>query len=370
MGASVSIIVPALNEAATLPALAQRIDAALSGTPYELLIVDDNSRDNTVDVCRDLSTKYPLRLIVRDHPTNGLSGAVLYGIDESHGARIVVMDADLQHPPEKISELVKALDEGADFALASRYVPGGSTGEKWGLFRRMNSWVATILARPFAGKVSDPMSGFFALDRATFDRAERLTPLGYKIALELMCKCRVQNVREVPIHFAERTAGESKLSLKQQFRYLEHLSRLYDFTYPRLSPIVKFAIATGVSWVLGLALFVGLLHLGIAGSLAVTIAYFGAIVATAIFHLRYVRTQREFLVRKHPWMDFLITSLAEWLICFAVAIYLEFRVQGPRWYEMFFLAFGAALFVRYILRKEFLLDIRGLRREIRKEELL
>src|SRR6185295_5635851 len=103
-------------------------------------------------------------------------------------------------------------------------------------------------------KISDPMSGFFGIKRSTFEGAQRLTPLGYKIALELMCKCRVQNVKEIPIHFAERTAGESKLSLKQQFRYLEHLSRLYDFTYPRVSPMVKFAIATGVAWMLGLAL--------------------------------------------------------------------------------------------------------------------
>ena len=366
----ICIIVPALNEAPNLTALAERIDAAMAGKSYELLIIDDNSPDNTRQVCAELATAYPLRLIVREHPTNGLSGAVLHGIAQSRGQRIVVMDADLQHPPEKIPELLAALNGGADFALGSRYIPGGSTGGKWGVFRKINSWAATVLARPFAGKVNDPMSGFFALDRSTFDRAERLTPLGYKIALELMCKCRVKDVREVPIHFAERVAGESKLSLKQQFRYLEHLSRLYDFTFPRLSPMVKFVIATAVAWVLGMALFVSLMHAGLAGSAAVTIAYFAAIVATAIFHARYVRTQREFLVRRHPWIDFLITSLAEWITCTGVAIYLDLRVQHPSWTELFFLPFLAALFVRYVLRKEFLLDIRGLRRDLRKEEIL
>jgi dolichol-phosphate mannosyltransferase len=366
----ISIIVPALNEALNLPALAERINALFPDRSYELLIVDDNSQDNTVDVCKDLSTRFPLRLIVRENPSNGLSGAVLHGIAQSRGKRIVVMDADLQHPPERIPDLLAALDDGADFALGSRYVPGGSTGEEWGLFRKVNSWVATVLARPFSDKVSDPMSGFFALDRATFDRAQRLTPLGYKIALELMCKCRVTNVREVPIHFAERTAGESKLSLKQQFRYLEHLSRLYDFTYPRLSPMTKFAIATGVSWILGLALFSILMHIGFAGSLSVTIAYFATIVATGVFHARYVRTQREFLVRRHPWLDFVITSMAEWITCAAVGIYVDLRVDHPRWFELFLLPFGAALFVRYVLRKEFLLDIRGLRRDLRRDEIL
>jgi dolichol-phosphate mannosyltransferase len=364
-----SLIVPALNEAANLSALAERVDRALAGTRYELLIVDDNSRDNTPAVCCELSTKFPLKLIVREHPTNGLSGAVLHGIAQSRGKRIVVMDADLQHPPEKIPELLTALDCGAAFALGSRYIPGGSTGQRWGLFRKLNSWVATVLARPFAGPVHDPMSGFFALDRATFDRAQRLTPLGYKIALELMCKCRVQSVREVPIHFAERTAGESKLSLKQQFKYLEHLSRLYDFTYPRLSPMFKFAVVTGVAWGIGLALFLLLVSRGVDGSLATIIAYGGAIAVTAVFQARYVRTQREFLVRRHPWIDFVVSSLAEWWACAAVAIYIDLRVASPTRIEMFFLPFLAALFVRYILRKEFLLDIRGLRREIRRDEM-
>lgn len=365
----ISIIVPALNEGPNLSALARRVQQALPGRSFELLIVDDNSQDNTRDICQELSTKYPLRLVIRENPTNGLSGAVLHGIAQSRGRQIVVMDADLQHPPEKVPELLAALDDGADFALGSRYIPGGSTGEKWGMFRKLNSWVATVLARPFAGKVNDPMSGFFALDRSTFDRAERLTPLGYKIALELICKCRVKNVREVPIHFAERTAGESKLSLKQQFRYLEHLSRLYDFMYPRLSPMTKFGIATFIAWIIGFAVFLIAVRCGAAGSLATTIAYFAAILATAIFHGRYVRTQQEFLVRRHPWVDFLVSSLAEWMACIAAAIYIDLRVKGPSDWEIFLLPFVIALLVRYVLRKEFLLDVRGLRREIRKEEI-
>ena len=101
-----------------------------------------------------------------------------------------------------------------------------------------------------------------------------------------------------------------------------------------------------------------------------TIAYFAAIVATGVFHTRYVRTQREFLVRRHPWMDFAITSLAEWITCASVGIYIDLRVEHAHWIELFFLPFLAALFVRYVLRKEFLLDIRGLRRDLRREELL
>src|SRR5439155_16440134 len=137
----------------------------------------------TPAVCAKLSEVYPVRLLVRTEPTNGLSGAVLHGIAQAKGGTFVVMDADLQHPPAKLPELLAPLDRGeADFTLGSRYVPGGSTGERWGLFRQINSRVATGLARPFAGQVSDPMSGFFALKRETYAAAQRLTPLGYKIA--------------------------------------------------------------------------------------------------------------------------------------------------------------------------------------------
>ena len=202
--------------------------------------------------------------MVRTQPTNGLSGAVLHGMAAARGKFLCVMDADLQHPPEKLPELLRPLHTGeADFVLGSRYMPGGSTEGEWGFFRKINSRIATLLARPFAGKATDPMAGFFALKRETYMAAQNLTPLGYKIALELMCKCRAKNVREIPIHFGMRLKGESKLSLKQQFRYLEHLSRLYDFTFPRASPMVKFLVATGASWLAGLAAFLLLIHAAI-----------------------------------------------------------------------------------------------------------
>ena len=368
----ISIIVPALNEAANLGPLVEQIDAALAGRSYEVIVVDDNSKDDTQQVCARLSERYPVRLIVRTDPKNGLGGAVLHGMSEARGDVLVVMDADLQHPPGKLPELIGLVERGeTDFALGSRYVPGGSTGERWGLVRRVNSRVATWLARPFAGAVSDPMSGFFALRRETFARGRRLTPLGYKIGLELMCKCRVRDVREVPIHFAERTRGQSKLTVREQFRYLEHLSRLYDFCFPRLSPIVKFLIVTAISWFVAFAVFVLLLKNRWAGPpWATSIAYLFAAAVTALFHGRYVRTQREFLVRPRPWLDFTFSSLAEWAACSLTAVYLTVRLESPHDLELFFFPFGVALLVRYVLRKEFLLDVRGLRRLPRDEEIV
>jgi dolichol-phosphate mannosyltransferase len=229
----ISVIVPTINEAENLPVLLPAIDAALAGRSYEVIIVDDDSRDNTESVCRELATKYPLKLLTRRNPTDGLGGAVLLGMSKATGEYLAVMDADLQHPPDRLAALIEPLKTGqADFVLGSRNVAGGGTAEGWTFYRRINSGVATLLARPFAGGVTDPMSGFFALRRESYAAADALTPLGYKIGLELMCKCRVKRVVEIPIHFGLRARGQSKLSIKQQFRYLQHLGRLYDFKYP------------------------------------------------------------------------------------------------------------------------------------------
>jgi dolichol-phosphate mannosyltransferase len=365
---AVSVIVPTLNEAANLPLLVPRIDAALAGVAYEILIMDDDSADDTQAVCDRLAGDYPLRLFVRRPPRDGLSGAVLQGMTMARGEVLVVMDADLQHPPERVGALLDALKEGADFALGSRYVPGGSTQEHWGIFRRINSRVATLLARPFSGSVRDPMSGFFALRRGTFQAAERLTPLGYKIGLELMCKCRVQNVREVPIHFDLRIKGQSKLTLAQQFKYLEHLSRLYDYRFPRLSPVVKFFIALTLAWACGAALC-AVLAGAMAMPQAVAVSYGAAIAMTAALHLRYVRTQWEFLRTRHPWRDFWVASAVEWLACAAVVAWAQWRLASPGAMELFILGYGAALVGRYVCRKEFLLDVRGLHGEPRADEM-
>jgi dolichol-phosphate mannosyltransferase len=291
---------------------------------------------------------------------------------EARGRYLVVMDADLQHPPEKLPELLAPLENpsnGVDFVLGSRHVAGGSTGEKWGLFRKLNSRVATMLASPFAGPTRDPMSGFFALRRETLEGAQRLTPLGYKIGLELMCKCRVKRVHEIPIHFAERTRGQSKLSLREQFRYLEHLSRLYDFCYPRLSPIAKFLIVVTLSFLVSFGVFQMLLAIGAGPLMAPILAYPAVILVTAIFHRRYIRTQREFILEQRPWLDFVFVALAEWAACSITSVWMSSRAEGAWAPEVYAICFGVAIVTRYVLRKELLQDVRGLRKEIRPDEL-
>ena len=175
--------------------------------------MDDDSRDGSAELVDRLDLHW-VHMVVRT-ADRGLSQAVLDGLRRSDGDVLVVMDADLSHPPEKIPEMLDALDRGADAVVGSRFTEGGSTGDDWGLFRWANSRVATLLARPLT-PLMDPMSGFFALRRSTFAARTDFNPIGYKIGLELIIKCRCRKVVEVPIHFTDRRLGKSKLSLKEQ----------------------------------------------------------------------------------------------------------------------------------------------------------
>lgn len=249
---AVSIIVPTFREAPNLEPLIQRIFAALepSEREAELILVDDDSRDGTEAIVESQREHYPVRLIVR-HKERGLSSAVLAGFREAKHNLLLVLDADLQHPPEMIPALLECLEDGdCDFVIGTRYRGQGTIDEHWPLRRRLASLVATVLATPLA-PLSDPMSGFFALHRETWERADKLDPIGYKIALELYVKGRCQHPAEVPIRFETRAAGESKLSAAEQFRYLRHLFRLYRFQFPVVATIIRIMVViTGIALLL------------------------------------------------------------------------------------------------------------------------
>ena len=155
LGEWVSIVVPTYREAENLPALVRRISAAMAPLArlYEIVVVDDDSRDGTDRVIADLvAANHPVRLITRVGE-RGLSSAVLHGFHEARGQILVCMDADLSHPPEAIPRLLACLSEPAvEFALASRYVPGGSTDERWGLLR----WINSKAGRCWPGPSSTP----------------------------------------------------------------------------------------------------------------------------------------------------------------------------------------------------------------------
>jgi dolichol-phosphate mannosyltransferase len=221
-----SIIIPTYNEAGNIVPLVERIHAAMGDRPYEILFVDDNSRDGTADTAASLVPKYPVKVLIRKNK-RGLATAILDGLLYSQGEYVCVMDADLQHPPEVLPVLFREMDNGNDLVIASRYVPGGSC-EGWKVSRRIMSKGAIALAHiflPDTRKYSDPLSGFFAFKRRVVEKAQ-LNPLGYKILLEILLMGDYESVAEVPYTFVTRTRGESKLSAKTQKEYLKHLASL------------------------------------------------------------------------------------------------------------------------------------------------
>jgi dolichol-phosphate mannosyltransferase len=239
--ASITVIVPTFGEAANLPRLIDRLDLLRKavGLDLTLLLMDDDSRDGTEELVRSLALPW-VTLVVRT-TNRGLSLAVLDGLRRSTSDIVVVMDADLSHPPEKIPELLTALKEGADVAVGSRFTEGGSTADDWGPLRWLNSRIATLLALPLT-TMSDPMSGFFALRRKTLSSGRDFDPIGYKILLEIIVKCRLKYISEVPIHFENRQFGESKLSFTEQLRYFRHLRRLYTFRFGTWSHLAQFLV--------------------------------------------------------------------------------------------------------------------------------
>lgn len=226
-----SLIIPTYNESQNIPYLIKLLDDILNQTipeQYELIVVDDNSPDRTWQVALDLIPFYPQLKVMRRVEEKGLSTAVIRGWQVAKGKVLGVIDADLQHPPETILDLWKEIERGADLAVASRHVDGGGVSD-WSAIRRLLSRGAQILGLIILpnviGRVSDPMSGYFLVHRRCLEGCT-LSPLGYKILIEVIARGRIGWIGEVGYVFQERQEGESKVTKQQYIDYLRHLIRL------------------------------------------------------------------------------------------------------------------------------------------------
>lgn len=266
-----TVVVPTYNEAPNVAELVRRTALACKDIDLEIVFVDD-SRDHTPEVIRSTAavSTVPVRLIRRDEPVGGLSGAVIEGVRSSSAAHVLVMDGDLQHPPEMIPVILDRLREAdTDVVVASRYCGnGGSAGGLASCARRIVSSASTLLSRTlFPARLehcSDPMTGFFGFRRSAV-RIERLKPTGFKILLEILCRHRLRVV-EVPFVFGERFAGESKATLAEGFRFLRQVAFL------RFGRIFGFGMVGGVGAVLNLLIMGVLVALGVHYLLAAVVA--------------------------------------------------------------------------------------------------
>lgn len=281
-----SIIVPTYNEAPNVAELVRRVAIETHGIDAEIVFVDD-STDTTPDVIRDVaaSAALPVRLIHRDHPTGGLGGAVLAGFAAAAADACLVMDGDLQHPPEEIPDMYARFVRGdVDVVIASRYAGDGTSAGLADRTRVFVSKVSTALTRamfPIRLKdVSDPMTGFFLIDRRAVDAAS-LKPRGFKILLEILARKNLR-IAEVPFDFADRHAGESKASMRQGMHFLTQLAAL------RFGKMSLFAVIGGLGAIANVAIVWALTHVGVNYLVAAIIASEVTIIANFLLQERFV----------------------------------------------------------------------------------
>ena len=219
----VSIVIPTLNERDNVVRLFDRLSVAMRGLQWEAIFVDDGSTDGTVPAILQLARHDRRCRLITRFGRRGLASAVIEGMLSSTAPVVAVIDADLQHDETLLPELVKAVASGqCDLAVGSRYVVGGSIGE-WSEARAKVSQFATKLAKLVMKRpLSDPMSGFFAVDRAALvAAAPHLTGTGYKLLLDLVASSPLSlRTVEFPYCFHPRDAGESKLDAMVAFEYL------------------------------------------------------------------------------------------------------------------------------------------------------
>lgn len=253
---TVSIVVPTFKERDNVPVLFERLKAVMPFDEWEMIVVDDDSPDGTAREVRAMARQDPRIRCLHRIRRRGLSTAVIEGIMSSSAPYVVVMDADLQHDEAVLPQMIAHLaNEDVDLVVGSRYVDGGGVGE-WNHARAAMSRFATRLSRLVVPeRLSDPMSGFFAVKREVFEQSvHRLSGLGYKILMDLFASAPAElSFREVAYEFRTRQHGESKLDSMVLWEYLMLL--LDKATGGRIPPrFVLFSLVGGTGVVVHFAI--------------------------------------------------------------------------------------------------------------------
>lgn len=237
-----AVVLPTYNERGNVAPMVARLEAALGASGWEAIFVDDDSRDGTADEARLIAAADPRVRVIQRIGRRGLASAAIEGMCATAAPVVAVMDADLQHDPALLPDMLAAIRTGEyDLAVASRFAPGASTADWNRPDREKASALANSLARKVTGvELSDPMSGFFMLRAETLRKdAHRLSGIGFKILLDILATAEAPlRVKEFPLNFAARTEGESKLDRIVVF---EFLVGLYDKWLGRIIP-TRFAL--------------------------------------------------------------------------------------------------------------------------------
>jgi len=227
---TLSLVIPTFNEAENITPLIQQLYFVLTekNISHELIVVDDDSPDKTWEVAKELTVEIPSLKVIRRIGSSGLATAVVCGWAHASGRFLGVIDGDGQHPPELLPDLLSKFDEEIDVVVASRHLPGGGV-PNWSKMRQLLSKGAqalgVLLLPGTVGQVTDPMSGYFLVDRKVIANCD-LQPVGYKILLEVLARGNANKVAEFPYYFQLRESGSSKVRAIHYLDYLRHLLRL------------------------------------------------------------------------------------------------------------------------------------------------
>jgi len=298
MNIDISIIIPTLNEKENINELVKRINESLNDIKYEIIFVDDGSKDGTIEEIEKLKKEYKNIILVERGYRKGLSSAFLDGVNYSNGKYVVLMDADLQHPPELLKKMYEKALEGYDLVIASRYIKGGKI-ENWNIIREFISKTAIIIAYIFLPetlKVKDPLSGYFLIRKDLLDNFNVSNPFSYKVLLDILVKVNYNKLIEIPYTFRERKYGRSKLGKKVIFSYLKQVFLLFD-----ISQFIKFYLV-GLSGIiinlLALYLLISYLPFYISSFLAILISIIWNFILNDLFVFK--------IKKKKLWKRFLL----------------------------------------------------------------
>jgi len=258
-----SVIVPCFNERPNVAPMIAKLDAALTGTAWEVIYVDDNSPDGTAQEVRQIARQDPRVRCIRRIGRRGLASAVIEGALSSSADYVAVIDGDLQHDETRLPVMLSALQGGGyDLAVASRYVEGGDSAGLPSKWRHMLSDGGIRLAQTFLPvRLSDPMSGFFMLPRPLFEQLARgLNGQGFKILLDLVLSSTAPlRVLELPARFRERAAGQSKMDA---LVIVQFAGLLLDKVFGSVLPLrfFSFALVGALGVIIHLAVLATMRH--------------------------------------------------------------------------------------------------------------
>lgn len=293
--AEVSVIVPCYNEVDNIKPVVMALRRVLQDYAWEVIFVDDHSPDGTIQAVRSLAhDDCRVRGLCRIG-RKGLSSAVIEGVMASSAPIVVVMDGDLQHDEKQIPCLIEAVQKGYDLAVGSRHVEGGDNGGLANAWRRALSDYGNLLAKSMLPvKLSDPMSGFFAIRRAVFEEAvPHLSGRGFKILVDLvLSSSRAFRVQEVPYMFRSRVSGESKLDVFVMFQFL---GLLIDHFFHGWFPVrfLVFCAVGLVGLVVNFAVMYGIAFIGVSALWAQHSATFVAMIVNFVLNNHFTYRDRR-----------------------------------------------------------------------------